>query len=88
MEALLSVIIFAIAIFLLSIGIIFKRDLPPAGCCSSDIEVNGENLTCGACPSKDAEICEEGDKDGYATLAQLGNPSRKGKYNGQSFPLN
>jgi len=70
-------IIFSLAFFLLSIGIIFKKKGLHAGSCGSHVEVKGEVLTCGACPSKEAELCASGDKDGFATVAQLGNPARK-----------
>ncbi len=88
MELLFVIIIFSTAFFLLSIGIIFKKKKLHVGTCGSDIEVNGEDLTCGACPSKEAEICASGDKEGFATLAQLGNPGRKKKYKDLKFSKN
>ena len=84
MELLLTTVFFAAAFLLLSLGILLKGKKPPTGCCSSGIEVGKEKLSCGTCPSKEAEICADGDKDGFATLAQLGNPARKNKYNDRS----
>ena len=88
MEFLLVLGIFGFAFLLLSIGIIFSKKEIHAGTCGSDIVVNGEKLTCGACPSKEAEICSSGDKDGFATVAQLGNPQRKKKFLNKHFSRN
>ncbi len=88
MEFLFAIIIFSSAIFLLSIGMIIKKKKLHVGTCGSNIKVNGEDLTCGACPSKEAEICASGDKEGFATLAQLGNPGRKKRYSNLKFSKN
>jgi len=88
MEFLLVLGIFGIAFFLLSVGIIFSKKEIHAGSCGSDIVVDGEKLTCGACPSKEAEICSSGDKDGFATVSQLGNPKRKKKFINKHFSNN
>jgi len=88
MEFLLVLGIFGIAFLLLSVGIIFSKKEIHAGTCGSDIVVNGEKLTCGACPSKEAEICSSGDKEGYASVAQLGNPKRKKKFKNIHFSKN
>lgn len=88
MELILAIGIFGIAFFLLSIGIIFAKKSIRAGSCGSGLHVKGEELSCGVCPSKEAEICPSGDKEGIATLAQLGNPSRKKRYNDKTFSLN
>ena len=77
MELLLTLAIFGISFFLLSIGVIFKKKQLHAGSCGSKLIVKGEELSCGACPSKEAEVCLSGDKDGFATMAQLGHPARK-----------
>ena len=76
------------AFFLLSIGVLFAKKSIRAGSCSSGISVKNEELSCGVCPSKEAEICPSGDKEGIATLAQLGNPSRKKRYKDTTFSLN
>ena len=88
MEFLLVLGIVGIAFLLLSVGIIFSKKELHAGSCGSNIVVDGENLSCGACPSKEAEICSSGDKEGYSTLAQLGNPKRKKKFNDIYFSKN
>ena len=80
METLLAIGIFGASFFLLSIGVIFAKKGLRAGSCGSGIHVKGEELSCGACPSKEAEICASGDKEGFATVAQLGNPARKRRY--------
>ena len=88
MELLLVLGIFGISFLLLSLGVIFSKKEIHAGSCGSELIVNGEQLSCGACPSKEAEICASGDKDGLATVAQLGNPKRKKKFNNINFSKN
>jgi hypothetical protein len=88
METILAILLFTVAFFLLSIGIIFKRKRTYTGCCGNQVETGGEKLTCGACPSKKVEVCQDGDKDGYATLAQLGNPSRKHTFKTRKYSGN
>ena len=88
MEFLLVLGIFGIAFLLLSVGIIFSKKEIHAGTCGSDLIVNGEKLTCGACPSKEAEICSSGDKNGFATVSQLGNPKRTKKFKNVYFSNN
>ena len=80
MEIILAIIIFAVCFVLLSLGVIFAKKSIRAGSCGSGMIVKGEEISCGVCASKEAEICPSGDKEGYATLAQLGNPKRKKKY--------
>jgi hypothetical protein len=88
MEFLLTLGLFAGAFLLLSVGVIFNRKKLHAGSCGSKLEVNGERLTCGACPSKEKELCASGDKDGLATLAQIANPSRKKRFQKLPFSEN
>ncbi len=88
MEILLALGIFGISFFLLSIGVIFKKKELHAGSCGSKLIVKGEELTCGACPSKEAEVCPGGDQEGFATMAQIGNPTRKRKLNRIPFSEN
>ena len=88
MEIILALAVFGLSLFLLSIGVIFGKKHLHAGSCGSNVIVNGESLSCGACPSKSAEICPGGDKEGYATLAQLGNPKRKRIYRDAHFSAN
>ena len=88
MEVLLAIILFGGAFFLLSFGVLFAKKSLRAGSCGSGLHVKGEELSCGACPSKDAEICASGDKDGYATIAQIGNPSRKRRFVNSHFSKN
>jgi hypothetical protein len=85
MELLLAIGFFGFAFFLLSVGTIFAKKGIRSGSCGHGIHVKGEELTCGVCPSKKAKICQSGDKEGYATLAQITNPSRKRRYNDTSF---
>ena len=88
MEILLAIGIFALCFFLLSLGIIFSKKSIKAGSCGSGMIVKGEELSCGVCASKEAEVCPSGDKEGYATLAQLGNPKRKRKFTGIDISSN
>jgi len=88
MELILVIGIFGVSFFLLSIGVIFGKKQVRAGSCGSNVIVKGEELSCGVCPSKEAEICPSGDKEGYATIAQLGNPTRKRKYKNTFFSEN
>lgn len=88
MEILLTVGFFGIAFILLSLGAIFTKKEIRAGSCGSGLLVKGEQITCGACPSKEAEVCPSGDKEGYATLAQMGNPGRKKVYRDNMFHPN
>jgi hypothetical protein len=88
MEFFLVLGFFSAAFLLLSVGVLFKKKQLHAGSCGSKIEINGERLTCGACPSKEAELCTSGDKEGLATLAQLGNPVRKNRFKKLPFSDN
>ena len=80
MEILLAILVFGGAFFLLSVGVLFAKKSLRAGSCGSGIHVKGEELSCGVCPSNNAEICPSGDKEGFATIAQIGNPSRKRRF--------
>jgi len=88
MEFLLAIVIFAGAFFLLSVGVLFTKKSLRAGSCGSGLHVKGEELSCGVCPSKKAEVCAGGDKEGYATVAQIGNPSRKRRFKDSNFSRN
>ena len=88
MEILLAILIFGSAFFLLSFGVLFAKKSLHAGSCGSGLHVKGEKLSCGACPSKEAELCPSGDKAGYATIAQISNPSRKARYADSHFSKN
>jgi hypothetical protein len=88
MEVLLTILLFGGAFFLLSLGVLFAKKSLHAGSCGSGLYVKGEKLSCGACPSKEAELCPSGDKEGYATIAQIGNPSRKKRYANSHFSRN
>ena len=88
MEVLLAIAIFGGAFFLLSVGALFTKKSLRAGSCGSGLHVKGEELSCGACPSKEAEICASGDKEGYATIAQIGNPARKRRFVDSHFSKN
>ena len=88
MEILLVIGIFGISFFLLSVGVIFGKKEMHAGSCGSNVIIEGEELSCGACPSKQAEVCPSGDKEGFATLAQMGNPKRKNQYKKIPFSEN
>jgi hypothetical protein len=88
MEIILTIAIFAISFLLLSVGVIFGKKHLHAGSCGSGVIVNGHELSCGACPSKEAQVCPSGDQEGYATLAQLGNPTRKRIYRDHRFSAN
>ena len=88
MEILLAIVLFGGAFFLLSVGVLFTKKSLRAGSCGSGLHVKGEELSCGACPSKEAEICSSGDREGYATIAQIGNPSRKRRFVDSRFSRN
>ena len=88
MEFLLVLGFFSGAFLLLSVGVLFKKKQLHAGSCGAKLRVKGEPLSCGACPSKEAEICASGDREGLATLAQLGNPARKNRLKKLPFSEN
>lgn len=88
MEFLLVIGIFGISFFLLSVGVIFGKKEMHAGSCGSNVIIKGEDISCGACPSKQAEVCPSGDQEGFATLAQLGNPTRKKQFQKIPFSKN
>jgi hypothetical protein len=88
METLLAIGIFGASFFLLSVGILFAKKSIRAGSCGSGLHVKGEELSCGVCPSKEAELCPSGDKDGFATVAQMGNPTRKRPFQEKHFSAN
>jgi len=88
MELILTLVLFSISFLLLSIGVILGKKHMHAGSCGSNLAVKDEALSCGACPSKSAEVCPSGDQEGYATLAQLGNPARKKPYQDTHFSVN
>ena len=88
MELILVVGIFAASFFLLSIGVLFAKKEIRAGSCGSKVIIDGEQLSCGVCASKEAEVCPSGDKEGFATLAQLGTPNRKRKLKNLPFSHN
>jgi hypothetical protein len=88
MEVLLAIVLFGSAFFLLSLGVLFAKKSLRAGSCGSGLHVKGQELSCGACPSKQAEICPSGDREGYSTIAQIGNPSRKRRFVDSHFSKN
>jgi len=88
MEILLAVLIFGGAFFLLSVGVLITKKSLRAGSCGSGLHIKGDELSCGACPSKKAEICPSGDQEGYSTIARIGNPSRKGRFINSHFSKN
>jgi len=88
MEILLAIVLFGGAFFLLSVGVLFTKKSLRAGSCGSGLYVKGEELSCGVCPSKEAEICPSGDQEGYSTIAQIGNPSHKRRFVDSHFSRN
>jgi hypothetical protein len=88
MEIFLAIGVFAASFLLLSLGVLFTKKEMRAGSCGSKVIIKGEPLSCGACASKEAEVCPSGDKEGFATLAQLGTPNRKRKLNRLPFSQN
>ena len=88
METLLAILLFGGAFFLLSVGVLFTKKSLRAGSCGSGLQIKWEDVSCGVCPSKAAEICASGDKEGYATIAQIGNPSRKRRFIDSHFSRN
>ena len=64
-----------------------KKELH-AGSCGSKLIVDGEEMSCGVCASKEAEVCPSGDKEGFATVAQLGHPTRKRQMRNIPFSKN
>ena len=88
MEILLAIVLFGGAFFLLSVGVVFTKKRLRAGSCGSGLYLKGEEFNCGICPSKEAEICPSGDQEGYSTIAQIGNPSRKRRFVDSHFSRN
>ncbi len=76
MEFLIVPLIFATALFLLSIGQVFGGK-QIHGSCKSHNTINGVNVSCGACSRKDARLIPSDDNAGLQNIAKLGYPSRK-----------
>lgn len=77
MEILMTFLIIGICFFLLSIGLIFNGKKIRGSCGGEQIKVKGEVLECGACPKKEAQICESEDDTGFVRLAKQGHPGPK-----------
>lgn len=74
METLIAVVLFASFFAAMSIGVMLSgRSL--RGSCGGDsvMDANGNPLSCGACPKKEASVCPSDDP--FVRLAQIGNPN-------------
>lgn len=79
MEFLLVPLLFSAALFLLSIGKVFGgKEIH--GSCKTHNTVNGVNMSCGACSTKDSKLIPADDHAGLQNVAKLGYPSRKRQF--------
>ena len=76
MEVLLSVVGFAGAMMLMGTGVILSNRVLRGSCGGPDVVTSeGEAISCGACPKKEASVCASDDP--LIALAQLSNPNPK-----------
>lgn len=76
MEVLFVLGIFGVAMFGMAVGVVFSnREL--RGSCGGDSVVgpDGEQVSCGACPKKEADVCASDDP--LVALAQIAHPNPK-----------
>lgn len=60
---LLSIAIFAVAMLIMAVGVIFKRPCLRGSCGGPEVVIGGESLSCATCPNrdkqkKDDDVCE------------------------------
>jgi hypothetical protein len=74
MEIVLTLGLFACAMFGLGVGVIFSRK-GIRGSCGSDPVVgpDGRELSCGACPRREVDVCPS--EDNLVRLAQIAHPN-------------
>lgn len=76
MEIILTLALFGTAMLAMSVGVIFSNRALRGSCGGPDVVTGGgEVLSCGACPSKQAEVCPSDDP--LVALAQIGHPNPK-----------
>lgn len=76
MELILSTGIFAIAMVGMSIGVIVSNRRLKGSCGGEEVlGADGNPLSCGACPKKEAEVCPSDDP--FVKLAQIAHPNPK-----------
>ena len=71
MEIFLSIVIFFIAFFFLGISIFLANKTFKGSCGSDPVMAGDEELSCGACPKKEKEICPSDDPTGVMDLATV-----------------
>lgn len=74
MEILMTFLIFVGCFLLLSVGLIFNGKRIRGSCGGNQVKIKGETLECGACPKKEAQICESEDETGFLRLAKQAHP--------------
>ena len=76
MEFILVLVLFSAALLMLGIGqLLGGKQIH--GSCKSHKSINGVNVSCGACSTKDTKLDPKVDKAGLEHIAKLGYPSRK-----------
>lgn len=75
MEIIITFAVVTTCFFMLSIGLILNGKLIRGSCGGEQVQHEEEVFSCGACPKKEAMICESDDDTGIARLAGLGNPN-------------
>ena len=74
MELLLATAIFGLAMAGLGVGVIFSNRTLKGSCGGEEVlGPDGNPLSCGACPKKEAEVCPSDDP--LIALARIGHPT-------------
>jgi len=72
---LLTIAVFGLCFLLMGIGFIIRGSVLK-GSCGGAASVLGEEVSCGGCAKKEAEICPSDDETGLLKLSNLANPHR------------
>ncbi len=73
MELLLTIVVFALAMLGMGLGVLLSDRSLRGSCGGPSIHTaGGDELSCGACPRSEAEVCPSGDP--FVRLAQIGHP--------------
>lgn len=72
----LVAILFGLCFLAMAIGLLVRRMILRGGCGSHAVIVDGEKISCGACPKKEIDLCESDDETGLAKIAAVGTMGR------------
>lgn len=50
---LLSIVVFAVAMLIMAVGVIFKRPCLRGSCGGPEVTIGGESMSCATCPNRD-----------------------------------